>query len=448
MANEGGRLAMITTNERQENLIDEYGKLINPSKARIMREAGLGIIEERREGPYVWDQAGTRYIDCRDDNSLYNVGHRNPELVASLKAALGEYDLGNNLFFSEPRINLAKKLGELSPQGMLRGVAYGVSDGEINDFAIKLARARTGRAKVVALRPGTYGSTGFSTSANGIAEEAAAFGPLMPDFVHVPFDDIMALKRAVDFDTACVLLETVQSFAGLRICTPGFLKQVRALCDEVGALMIVDEVETGFGRTGHMFAIDREPDVVPDIMTVGNALGGGLFPITAAIFRSEYLEFWNDYPFVHHSSFAGSDLGCITGLAAIDYVEKKKLAKNAERMGRYLDKGFQEFVEKYPAAIRSFKRIGLMMAVEFMSDAMGPQMSRDLSQFGVLASYDFQSPDTMRILPALTINQDDAESILDGFDRALAGCNSIHAPMDPDVLGDLVRFIRTENAQR
>lgn len=432
---------MITTTERQEFLIDQYGALINPSKARLMREAGLGLIEDRKLGPYVWDQAGTRYIDCRDDKSVYNVGRKNPELVAALTRALTEYDLGNSLYFSEPRIQLAHKLGQLSPNRELRGVAFGASGGEINDFAIKLARVITQKSKVVSMKNAMHGATGFSLSANGRDEEVEAFGPLMPNFVQVPFNDIEALRAAVDDQTACVILEPVQGAAGVRIPDCGYLKGVREICTRAGALMIVDEVETGLGRTGKMLAVNHA-GVVPDIVTLGNSLGGGLFPITAAMFRSDYLRFWDEHPFLHHSTLGGSDLGCVMALATLDYIEKHRLSEKSQVFGRRFAQAFSELRQRYPEVIKGFRQLGLMMAVDLSSQSLGAQMSRDLSQFGVLASCRSDVPCTMRISPSLTIHDQDVEAILEAFDRASAGCHSILVPMDPDVLSALINSFR------
>lgn len=434
---------MITTNERQERLIDAYGELINPAKAKLMRAAGLGIIEERKSGAYVWDQDGTRYIDCRDDTCIYNVGRKNKDLVHTLQTALQDYDLGNNRFFSEPRIHLARKLGAISPAQELTGVAYGVSGGEINDFAIKLARAITGRSKVISMKGAEHGSTGYALSASATRTQEELFGPLIPGFVQVPFGDAAALASAIDTETACVILEPIQGWAGVRSAKHGYLREVRQLCLDNGALMIADEIETGLGRTGKMFAIDHEA-VVPDIMTIGNSLSGGLFPMTAALLRPEYLKFWKDHPYTHHSTFGGSDLGCIVGLETLNWIEKNRLTENANTRGEELERGFSKLKKKYPQVLRSFRRVGLLMACEFTSPSLGPQMSRDLSQFGVLASHAIEKPELMRITPSLTLTADDTEVLLSAFDRALAGCQSIVVPMDPDVLSDLIRsFQRT-----
>lgn len=423
---------MITTNERQEKLIDEFGNLINPSKARILRDAGLGVVESRKEGAYVWDQSDTRYIDCRENMSLFNIGRRNPDVIKALNAALEECDLGNTLFFSEARVQLAKKLGKISPGGKLTGVAFGVSGGEIVDFAIKLARATTGRKKVVAMKNAYHGCTGFALSGTDSSELKDPFKPIVPDFKHVPFGDIKALTNVMDDSTAAVLVEPIQGHAGVIVPSEGYLKAVRKLCDQWGALLIVDEIQTGLGRTGKMFACEHY-GVIPDIMTLGKSLSGGIYPITAAVFKRKLLQFWNDHPFSHLSSFGGSDLGCLVALAAIEYTEKNLLAERAAELAKIFSKGFAELVERYPRQIKEFRQKGLLMAIEFVDKSVALQMCRDLTQQGLLPSFNYSAPEKMRIMPSLTITEDDAHTIVDAFDKALAGFKYVSGETTPEV---------------
>ena len=430
---------MITTTERQENLIDQHAAMINPSQARVMREAGLGIIESRREGAYVWDQSGTRYIDCRQETSVYNVGRHNKFLVDKLKRALNEYDLGNSLFFSEPRVHLARRLGEISPGGQLRAVTYGVSGGEVNDFALKLARAQTGREKVIAMNGGYHGSTAFSASASGVENFRNPFGPLVPGVKYADFGSLSSLEQLIDKTTACVILETVQTLAGIRVPTARYLQGVRELCDKFGAFMILDENETCLGRTGAMFAIQTlAPRVVPDILTMGKSLGGGLFPISAALYREEHLDFWDRYPFSHQSTFAGSDLGCVMGLETLDYCLDHDLAGLAKERSLEFALGFAKLKRRYSKVLKRVRICGLAMALDFHDELLGPQMSRDLSQFGVLASCSQFNTATMFLLPTLTLSSTDVQTILEAFACTLAGAQSILNPAKFETLESLM----------
>lgn len=344
------------------------------------------------------------------------------------------------MFFSEPRVELAQKLGAISPGGELKAVAFGVSGGEINDFALKLARAQTGREKIIAIEGGYHGSTAFAASASGAARFRDPFGPLVPDIVFADFGSIASLKRLIDNQTACVILEPVQVSLGIRIVPSGYLEKVRALCDQFGALMIVDENESALGRTGQMFAIDvLGAGVVPDILTLGNSLGGGLSPVSAALYRPEYLPFWEKFPFSHLSTFAGNDLGCVMGLETINLLERSDLFRDVQEQSRLFSKGFASLRKKYPKILKAFRGLGFMMAVDFVEDELGPQMSRDLSQFGVLASCSQSEPSTLFILPVLTLTNEDVESILEAFDRTLAGAQAIFSPIHYDSLEALIR---------
>jgi putrescine aminotransferase len=314
-----------------------------------------------------------------------------------------------------------------------------VSGSEVIDFAIKLSRALTGRKRVIAMEGGYLGSTGFAASASGDPRFRLPFEPLIPNFSHVAYGDEDVLESEMDDEVACVVLESVQTWSGVRTTPDGYFERVRELCTAHGALMIIDENETAFGRCGSTFALEKfAPGVVPDIMTLGKAMSGGLYPIAAAIYRPEYLKFWEEFPYSHLSTFAGCDLACVIGLATIDWIERHRLNTQANLRGDQLEKGMRGFAKKYPQVLKGFRSVGLLAAVDFTSDELGPQMSRDLSQFGVLASCSPEQPATMFIVPPLIVTREDVESILEAFGQALAGVHSILVPPQIDSLQSLI----------
>jgi putrescine aminotransferase len=414
-------------NKNQEEIVQLYGKLIDPSKARIMSDTGLGHVEERREGIYVWDKDGQQYIDCRDDAGVYNVGRRNPRLIRKLKESLDTYDIGNNLFFSEPRVALAQKLGALSPGKQLTGVVYGVGGGEIVDFALKLARACTKRKKIIAMNNGYHGCTAFAVSATSSESYKKFAEPLVEDVIHVPFNDVKALKKTIDKHTACVILEPVQGQGGVMVPAENYLQEVRRLCDEYGVLMIVDEIQTGLGRTGKFFAVNHE-HVVPDIITLGKGLSGGLYPITAAIFKPDLLRFWEEHPLSHLSTFGGSDLGCLVALETIKILEEENLSQKAAQAGQKFAKGFLSLQKTYPNLLKEFRHKGLIMALEFFEKEDGPEMSRRLSEVGILSEFLFYNPKIMRIMPPLIVEDEEIEAILKAFEYALMMTDQERSP--------------------
>lgn len=397
----------------------DYATYCNPMKVRTLKNAGLDIIEGLREGCRVRDLGGREYIDCITSAGSFNVGRRNPEIVAALKEALDQYDQGVFLICSKPKADLARKLAEIAP-GDLNGVMFGTGGGEAVDFAIKLARGYTMRPGIISARKAYHGHTGFSLSAIGRDAYRKPFEPLMPGFTQVPFNDIEALEAAITDQTAAVILEPVQGEGGINVPSDDYLPAVRELCTRKGVLLILDEIQTGFGRTGRMFCCEHY-GVVPDIMCVAKSLGGSLYPISATIFREEMMDFIISYPFVHLSTFGGADLGCIVGLAVIDYIQRTGLVEHAARMGERFRAGFSVLLARYPAILCEVRQKGLMMGLQYTDDSLGPRMSTELAQNGVMAIYTGNDPSVMRIMPPLVISEAEVDLVLEALDRSMAG---------------------------
>ncbi|MFZ5814113.1 MAG: aspartate aminotransferase family protein [Bacillota bacterium] len=398
--------------------LEEFAGHVNPMKARILAHAGLDIIEARREGVRVWDLGGASYIDCVTSAGSFNVGRRNPAMVQALKKALEELDQGNFLLCSKPKADLARRLAEITP-GDLTYTMFGASGGEVVDFAIKLARGYTRRPRIISAVKGYHGHTGFALSAIGRDAYQEPFRPLLPHFDRVPFGDAAALSAALDRETAAVILEPVQGEGGINLPPPGYLQAVRAACDRVGALLILDEIQTGFGRTGSLFACQQE-GVVPDIMTLGKSLGGGLYPITAAVFREPLGDFLVANPFIHLSTFGGADLGCAVGLAVIDYIIRHDLPARARAMGELFLAGFDRLKQRYPQILQEYRGRGLMLGLQFTDPSLGPRMSYQLARHGVLAIYTGNDPSVMRIQPPLIISPEEVQEVLEALDRSMA----------------------------
>ncbi|MBW2093928.1 MAG: aspartate aminotransferase family protein [Deltaproteobacteria bacterium] len=404
--------------EEKREALAAYARYVNPQKVRVLKNAGLDIIEGKREGAYVWDMNGTRYIDCVTSAGSFNVGRRNPEIIAALKQALDQYDLGGFLMCSKPKADLAKKLSEITP-GDLQYVMYGTGGGEANDFAIKLARGFTMKTEVISTLKAYHGHTGFSLAAIGREEYRKPFEPMVPGFRHVPFNDLDAMKNTVTDETAAIIIEPVQGEGGIHPATDQYLQGLRQLCDEREVVLIFDEIQTGFGRTGKMFCCEYA-GVVPDIMTMGKSLGGNLYPISAAIYRDELNDFIVTHPFIHLSTFGGSDLGCIVGMAAVDYIMKNRLPEHAAAMGERFQKGFDDLLKRYPELLLEVRRKGLMMGLQYTNDSIGPRMSYQLARHGVMAIYTGNEPSVMRLMPVLGIRPEEVDEVLDALDKSMA----------------------------
>jgi acetylornithine/succinyldiaminopimelate/putrescine aminotransferase len=393
--------------------LSDFSKFIGPMKVRTMKAAGLDIIEDKREGASVWDITGKKYIDCQTGSGIMNVGRRNPDIVAALKKALDTYDIGVFLLCSKPKADLAKKLAEITP-GDLKCTIFGVGGGEANDAAIKIARGYTMKKEIIYTQKAYHGHTGFALSAIGRNAYKEPFEPLMPGFKMVPFGDIEAIAKAITDDTAAIILEPIQGEGGINIPPDEYLPQVRRLCDGHEILLILDEIQTGFGRTGRMFASEHW-GVVPDIMTVAKSLGGGIYPISATIFKEEIQDFFIPHPFIHLSTFGGSDLGCIVGMAVIDYIQKHNLLDHAEKMGRKFQAGFDSFLEDYPSLLLEVRRKGLMMGLQYTNESIGPRMTKKLADRGVIAIYTGNDPSICRLMPSLVITPEEVDFVLNAL---------------------------------
>jgi len=397
--------------------LDRFARFVNPQRVRVMRAAGLDIIEAERSGPWVWDVGGARYLDCFTSAGSFNVGRRNPRIVAAAHAAIDRLDHGNFLLCSQPKAELAARLAELTPGG-LSCTMFGTGGGEAIDFAIKLARGATGRARIISTVNGYHGHTGFALSAGGRASFREPFEPLMPEFVQVPFGEIGALEAQLDERTAAVLLEPIQGEGGIVPAPPGYLAGVRAACDRVGALLILDEIQTGLGRTGRWWACEHD-GVAPDVMATAKSLGGSLVAISATVFTEELREFLIPNPFIHLSTFGGSDLACAVALEVLALIEETGLVEHAAAMGELLFAGLDRIAAAHPEVITEVRGRGLMAGVQYSEDSLGPRMSYHLARQGVLAIYSGNQPAVMRLMPSLVIGEAEVDFLLAALERAI-----------------------------
>jgi len=410
----------------KSHALEQFATYLNPQKVRVMRAAGLDIIEAQRSGPWVWDLDGRRFLDCFTSAGSFNVGRRHPRVVAAAHAAIDRLDHGNFLLCSREKAELAAKLAEITP-GDLTCTMFGSGGGEAVDFAIKVARGSTGRPRIVSSVNGYHGHTGFALSAAGRAAFRQPFEPLMPEFVQVPFGDIDALDAVVDERTAAVLLEPIQGEGGIVVPPSGYLAAARAVCDRAGALLILDEIQTGMGRTGRWWAGEHF-DVVPDIMTIAKSLGGSLVPISATVFTEEVREFMIPNPFIHLSTFGGSDVACAVALEVIAVMEETGLVAHAAAMGDRLFTGLDAVAAAHPEVISEVRGIGLMAGVEYTEDSMGPRMSYHLADHGVLAVYSGNQPSVMRLMPSLVVEEAEVDLLLEALDAAIADLESGAGP--------------------
>jgi len=397
--------------------MDLFARHVSSGKARFFQAAGIDFVLGRREGPYLWDIAGEkRLIDCHCNGGVFNLGHRNPEIIATLVQSLQELDIGNHHLISEQRAALASRLAELAP-GDITYTVFGVGGGEAIDLAIKVARGYTGKPRVISAKGGYHGHTGLALAA-GDEKYRAPFGPLAPGFVQVPFNDIEALEKAVDDETAAVLLETIPATYGMAVPDQDFFPQARALCDNRGTLLIVDEVQTGLGRTGRLWGIEHF-HVAPDIMVVGKGLSGGIYPITATCFRERYEAVFHQDPFIHISTFGGAEVGCPVALKVLEMSSDPAFLGHVEEMASVFSEGFKILRDKHPEILVGLRQLGLMMGIEMVNEHCGPLFTRAAYDHGFLSVFAGNNPRVAQFLPPLIIDGSLAEELLERVDRAL-----------------------------
>jgi len=313
----------------KEETTRQFAAHVSSGKVQFFSQAGIDFITGKREGIYIWDQAGTKLINCHSNGGVFNLGHRNPRVIDALQRALDELDIGNHHFISEARAILAQRLASISP-GDLNRVVFGVSGGEAIDMALKIARAHTGRTEVISALGGYHGHTGLALAAGDEAYRKP-FGPLAPGFIQVPFGDIQALQQAISQETAAVIFETIPATFGIAIPPDDYYSNVRQLCDQHSVVMIIDEVQNGLGRCGVVWGIDLH-NVVPDILVTGKGLSGGIYPITATIYREHLNPFLHANPFIHISTFGGAEVGCYVALEVLNILEEPGFLEHIQEM--------------------------------------------------------------------------------------------------------------------
>jgi len=360
----------------------------------------------RGSGATLWDDEGTEYIDVGASFGVGNLGHCHPEIVAAITEQARELIHVGPTFGTDAKAAFSEKLLSVAPRN-LRRVFLSNSGSEAVEAAIKFARASTGRTKVVAAMRGFHGRTMGALSATYRREFREAFEPLVPGFEHVPFDDIEALRKVVGADTAAVILEAVQGEGGVHVASPEYLPAAREICDAAGALLILDEVQTGMGRTGRLFAIERW-GVEPDIVTLAKSLAGGV-PIGATL-TTEAVE--AKFHGSHNSTFGGNALACAAGTAALDVTVRERLWERADRLGT---EAMEELRGLNDPSVREVRGLGLMIGIELRGKAA--PVLQALQEDRVIAIGGGSS--VVRLLPPLVIPEAQWSFAIDALGRAL-----------------------------
>jgi acetylornithine/N-succinyldiaminopimelate aminotransferase len=365
----------------------------------------LGIVVTRAQGATIWDDAGRAYLDLLAGMGVANVGHTRPDVVRAIGAQIERY-LHVSVYgemVQEPQVELARRLAELTP-GDLSVVYFTNSGTEAVEGALKTARKLTGRSRLVAFDGAFHGDTCGALSVGGNPLYRLPFGCLLPDVEFLPFDDAAALGR-IDTSVAAVIIEPVQGEGGVRVPGDAFLPALRRRCSHVGALLVADEVITGFGRTGRLFACEHW-GVVPDILVLAKALGGGM-PLGAFIGGPQVMEtLSHDPPLAHVTTFGGHPVSCAAGLAALDVLLRERLPERAAQQGA---DWLTELRALRGGGLRAVRGLGMLLALDFDSPEATQRFVTRCFDLGVILNWTLHRDTVVRLVPPLTIRDDEIE---------------------------------------
>lgn len=378
----------------------------------------LGLVVARARGTKIWDADGAEYLDLLAGIGVANVGHTNPEVVAAIERQARDY-LHCAVYgemAERPQAELAQRLAAVTP-GELDTVYFTNSGAEAIEGALKTARKHTGRKRFVAFSGSFHGDTFGAMSVGGNPVYKDPFEPLLPGVEHLPFDDERALAR-IDDSVAAVVIEPVQAEGGVRIPADSFLPALRARCSETGALLIFDEVLTGFGRTGRLFAAEHW-QVVPDLLVLAKALGGGM-PLGAFVGRPDVMQtLSHDPPLAHVTTFGGHPVSCAAGLAALEYLLRHDLPARAQRVG---DGWRATLGELTGGALREVRGKGLLIALEFASAEATRNFTRHCFANRMILNWTLHRDTVVRLAPPLTIEDDEIERATQVFREGVRQC--------------------------
>ena len=390
---------------KTDKVVNMYDKYIMNTYKRFP------LCLKKAKGAKVWDIDGNEYLDFFPGWAVSGIGHCHPRVVSAIKKQSKELLHVSNNYYSEMQARLAKTIIKNSFTGK---VFFGNSGAEANEAAIKLARKyghSAGRFEIITMNKSFHGRTLATITATGQDKVKLGFEPLPQGFIHIPFNDLEALKEAITDRTIAIMLEPIQCEGGINIAGKEYIKGLRKLCDEKDILLIFDEVQTGMGRAGSMFAYQNY-GITPDVMTLAKSLGGGL-PIGACVAREKFQDVLT--PGTHASTFGGSPIVCAAALAVFEAIKKDKLLSNTRKMGKFLKNRLEGLKKKYHY-IKEVRTMGLIIGVEL--GCKGEDIYKNCLKERLLINC--TQDVVLRIMPPLTVTKREIDKAISILDRALS----------------------------
>jgi acetylornithine/N-succinyldiaminopimelate aminotransferase len=377
----------------KEEIIKNYNEFVIPSYRK------QNVIFVKGKGSYIWDIDGKRYIDFFPGWAVSGLGHCHDRVVESIKKQVEILIHLSNNYYHPWQAILAKKISKISFGGK---VFFCNSGAEANEAAIKLARlyGKKKRYKIISMENSFHGRTLATVTMTGQKKYNEMFEPLPPGFLYAKFNDFSDLLKKIDDEVVAIIVELIQGEGGINVIDKEYLKNVKNLCSQKDILLIFDEVQTGFGRTGEFFAY-QVFGIEPDIMTIAKTMGGG-FPVGAMVAKKDIADLMQ--PGTHASTFGGSPLACVSCLAVIEAIEKENLLENVKKMGKYLREKLEELKNEFEI-IKKIKGIGLMLAIEIEKD--GSKLVDICLKNGLLINCTHEN--VIRIMPAINVKKEEID---------------------------------------
>ena len=364
----------------------------------------IGLEIESAEGLFIYDTQGKAYYDLVSGLAVTNIGHRHPKVIEAIKKQVDTHlhVMPYGEFIQTPQLKLAEKLNEILPDNLT--TSYFVNSGaEAVEGALKLAKRHTGRKEIIACHKSYHGSTHGALSVSGNPVKQSAFKPLLPEVNFITFNELADLDK-ITKKTACVIIETVQGDAGVRIPELCYLQRLREKCTETGTLLILDEIQTGFGRTGSFFAFEQY-GIAPDILVIAKALGGGM-PIGAFVSSKEIMDCLTNNPMLGHiTTFGGHPVNCAAAVANIEVIQEENLVTDVHKKGALM----KELLVH--SLVKEIRQIGLMFAIDLESEEITQKVVEACMEKGIITFWFLSCPASFRLAPPLTISMKEIREV-------------------------------------
>lgn len=404
----------------KSSVLDKSIQYWNPGKTKQWQRDGVDLVIGKREGYYLYDMDGKQLMDLHLNGGTYNLGHRNQEIISTLKDAMDQFDIGNHHFPSIARAQLAEKFDQCTPDN-LRYSIFSSGGGEAIDVAIKSARYATKRKKVVSVKFAYHGHTGIAVSLGNERYSKLFLSEGSSDeVVNVVFNDLDAMERVLSReDVACVIIETIPATYGFPLPEPGYLEETKRLCEKYGSLYVADEVQTGLLRTGKLWGFEHH-NIKPDILVTAKGLSGGIYPIAATVVNEKVGQWMNEDGFAHISTFGGSELGCVVAMKVLEISQRPEVVENVDYVSRYIRAGLERIKSQYPDHFTGIRQKGVVLGLEFSKPDGAKDVMRALYDNGVWAIYSMLDTKVLQFKPGILLDQRYCDDLLNRVETSIA----------------------------